>query len=83
VGHDLDQASPDTAVCLPAPGRRGLALRMTDPDSRSIATSGRGAGVVGYNVQAVVAAKHHLIVARDVIKVGSDGAGALMTARRA
>jgi ribosomal protein L14E/L6E/L27E len=29
-------------------------LSLTDPDARSMATSGRGTGVVGYNVQAAV-----------------------------
>jgi len=33
-----------------------------------MATSGRGTGIVGYNVQAVVDAKHHLIVVHDVVK---------------
>ncbi len=49
-------------------------ISLTDPDARSMATSGRGSGVVGYNVQAAVDTKHHLIVAHDVIKVGSDRA---------
>ncbi len=30
-----------------------------------MATSGRGTGVVGYNVQTAVDAEHHLIVAHD------------------
>jgi ABC-type phosphate transport system auxiliary subunit len=30
-------------------------ISLTDPDSRSMATSGRGSGVVGYNVQVAVA----------------------------
>jgi hypothetical protein len=34
----------------------------TDPDNRSMATSGRGSGVVGYNVQVAVDKEHHLIV---------------------
>ena len=51
-----------------------LQVSLTDPDSRSMATSGRGSGVVGYNVQAAVDTKHHLIVAHDVINVGSDRA---------
>jgi hypothetical protein len=38
-------------------------ISLTDPDARSMATSGRGTGVVGYNVQTAVDAKHHLIVA--------------------
>jgi transposase len=47
-------------------------LSLTDPDSRSMATSGRGTGVVGYNVQTAVDAKHHLIVAHEVTNVGHD-----------
>jgi transposase len=45
-------------------------LSLTDPDARSM--NSRGTGVVGYNVQSAVDAKHHLIVAHDVSKVGSD-----------
>src|SRR5216684_4337033 len=40
-------------------------ISLTDPDSRSMATSGRGSGVVGYNVQVAVDTVNHLIVARD------------------
>jgi len=47
-------------------------ISLTDPDARSMATSGRGSGMVGYNVQSVVDAKHHLIVAHEVTNVGSD-----------
>jgi hypothetical protein len=47
-------------------------ISLTDPDSRSMATSGRGSGVVGYNVQVAVETKHHLIVTHDVINVGND-----------
>src|ERR1700761_3918401 len=53
-------ASPDGQVSL------------TDPDARAMATSGRGSGIVGYNVQSVVEAEHHLIVAHDVVMTGSD-----------
>ncbi len=49
-------------------------VSLTDPDSRSMATSGRGSGVVGYNVQTAVDCAHHLIVAHEVINVGSDRA---------
>src|SRR5208282_2281564 len=37
-------------------------ISLTDPDARSMATSGRGSGVVGYNVQVAVETKHHLII---------------------
>ncbi len=54
------EAAPDKQVSL------------TDPDARSMATSGRGTGVVGYNVQTAVDAEHHLIVAHEVTNVGHD-----------
>jgi DDE family transposase len=49
-------------------------ISLTDPDSRSMATSGRGSGVVGYNVQVAVDTKHHLIVTHEVTNSGSDRA---------
>ena len=54
---------------LEAPGEQ---ISLTDPDARSMATSGRGSGVVGYNVQTAVDATHHLIVAHEVTNVGND-----------
>lgn len=54
------EAAPDKQVSL------------TDPDARSMATSGKGTGIVGYNVQVAVDAEHHLIVAHEVTNVGSD-----------
>ena len=47
---------------LQAPDRQ---ISLTDPDARSMATSGRGTGMVGYNVQTAVDAKHHLIVSHE------------------
>ena len=49
-------------------------ISLTDPDARSMATSGRGSGMVGYNVQSAVDTKHHLIVAHEVTNEGSDRA---------
>ena len=45
---------------------------QTDPDARSMATSGRGTGMVGYNAQVAADAEHHLIVATEVIDEGHD-----------
>jgi transposase len=58
-------------------------ISLTDPDARSMATSGRGSGVVGYNVQAAVDCEQHLIVAHDVINVGNDRAQLSGMAKRA
>jgi hypothetical protein len=58
-------------------------ISLTDPDSRSMATSGRGSGVVGYNVQTAVDTKNHLIVAHEVSNVGSDRSQLANTAKAA
>lgn len=58
-------------------------LSLTDPDARSMATSGRGTGLVGYNVQTAVDAKHHLIVAHEVTNVGHDRAQLATMAQQA
>jgi transposase len=47
-------------------------LSQTDPDARSMISQAKGTGVVGYNVQAAVDARHHLIVAHQVTNVGTD-----------
>src|SRR3974390_1379113 len=65
------QASPDQQISL------------TDPDSRSMATSGRGSGVVGYNVQVAVDTEYHLIVTHEVTNSGSDRAKLANMARQA
>jgi transposase len=64
-------ASPDAQISL------------TDPDSRSMATSGRGSGVVGYNVQVAVDTVNHLIVTHEVTNTGSDRSQLANVAREA
>ena len=59
IGEQMKQA-PDGQISL------------TDPDARSMATSGRGTGMVGYNVQTAVDTKNHLIVAHEVTNLGHD-----------
>ena len=59
IGKQMSQA-PDGQISL------------TDPDARSMATSGRGTGMVGYNVQTAVDTKHHMIVAHEVTNIGHD-----------
>ena len=54
------EAAPDQQVSL------------TDPDARSMTTSGKGSGIVGYNVQTAVDTEHHLIVAHEVTNAGHD-----------
>ena len=58
-------------------------ISLTDPDARSMATSGRGSGVVGYNVQAAVDTEHHLIVTHAVTNVGNDRAQLAPMAKQA
>ena len=57
-------------------------ISLTDPDARSMATSGRGSGVVGYNVQVAVDTKHHLIVTHEVTNTGTDRSQLAKTALR-
>ena len=47
-------------------------ISLTDPDSRSMATSGKDTGIVGYNVQAAVDTTNHLILAHEVTNIGTD-----------
>ncbi len=44
------------------------------PTPNMVATSGRGSGVVGYNVQVAVETENHLIISHEVTNSGSDRA---------
>jgi hypothetical protein len=55
---------------LQTTGERQVSL--SDPDARAMATSRLGSAVVGYNVQAAVDAKHHMIVAHEVTNSITD-----------
>ena len=70
----MDKLSAYERRMLASPDQQ---ISLTDPDSRSMATSGRGSGVVGYNVQVAVETKHHLIVTHEVtdVRIGSLTAG--------
>lgn len=58
-------------------------VSLTDPDARSMTTSGKDTGVVGYNVQTAVDTWHHLIVAHEVTNVGHDRTALAMMAEQA
>jgi hypothetical protein len=66
---EIQKLKKHEAALLAAPDQQ---ISLTDPDARSMATSGRGTGMVGYNVQTAVDTKHHLIVAHEVTNVGHD-----------
>src|ERR1700730_17148594 len=57
--------------------------RLVAMEAQMLAASGRGSGVVGYNVQVAVETAHHLIIAHKVTNVGSDRSQLAAMARRA
>ena len=65
--EELKRLKKLEARMLEAPDQQ---LSLTDPDARSM--NSRGTGVVGYNVQSAVDAKHHLVVTHGVSNLGSD-----------
>ena len=71
IKEQMERLKVLEAQMLAAPDQQ---ISLTDPDSRSMATSGRGSGVVGYNVQVAVDTEHHLIITHEVTNVGSDRA---------
>jgi transposase len=71
LGSEMQRLAAMEKLMLASPDQQ---ISLTDPDSRSMATSGRGSGVVGYNVQVAVDTEHHLIIAHEVTNSGSDRA---------
>ena len=47
-------------------------LSLTDADARALATANDRRGVVGYNMQTAVDARHHLVAAHELTNKGSD-----------
>ena len=78
--EEMERLKTLEAQMLAAPDQQ---ISLTDPDSRSMATSGRGSGVVGYNVQVAVDTEHHLIVTHEVTNIGSDRAQLAHVAKQA
>ena len=58
-------------------------ISLTDPDARAMATSARGSGLVGYNVQAAVDIENHLIIEHDVTNDTTDRAQLFNITRKA
>src|SRR6266446_1540768 len=71
LDSEMQRLAAMEKLMLASPDRQ---ISLTDPDSRSMATSGRGSGVVGYNVQVAVDTEHHLIITHEVTNDGSDRA---------
>ena len=71
IGEEMKKLDAIEKEMLASPDQQ---ISLTDPDARSMATSGRGSGMVGYNVQIAVDTEHHLIVAHEVTNEGHDRA---------
>jgi transposase len=69
LDEEMKKLAAHEKLMLASPDQQ---ISLTDPDSRSMATSGRGSGMVGYNVQTAVDTENHLIVAHEVTNVGHD-----------
>ena len=66
---EVDQLNNFQAQLKEVPDKQ---ISLTDPDARSMATSGRGTGMVAYNVQTAVDSRHHIIMAHEVTNQGHD-----------
>lgn len=71
VGAEVSRLSGIAEQLKDAPDGQ---ISLTDPDARSMATRGKGTGLVGYNVQTAVDTQTHLIVTHEVTTVGNDRA---------
>jgi transposase len=80
LASEMDRLKAIERAMLASPDQQ---ISLTDPASRSMATSGRGSGVVGYNVQVAVDTQHHLIVTHEVTNTGSDRSQLAKVASRA
>ena len=86
----LGRLAPDHKTIADFRKDNGLALRRVCArfvelcrEMGLLATSGRGSGVVGYNVQVAVDTEHHLIVTHEVTNSGSDRAQLANMAKQA
>ncbi len=70
--HLVGQADRFRAVDARMKASGETQVSLSDPDARSMATTARMPRVVGYNVQSVVDAENHLIVAHEVTMHGHD-----------
>src|SRR6478672_6336311 len=80
VEREMQRLAAMERLMLASPDQQ---ISLTDPDSRSMATSGRGSGIVGYNSQVAVDTEHHLIITHEVTNVGNDRSQLSPVAKRA
>src|SRR6202521_4168226 len=69
LGEEIERLNALNAQMMASEDKQ---ISLSDPDARSMATSGKGSGMVGYNVQSAVDTEHHLIITHEVTNVGTD-----------